>query len=130
MSVTSAAEELTDEERVKQEELEAKWNAEQLSVAAEAATSDDSEAVASHDHFPPETSPGEKYRIYSQVGTGGLRALHERGRPIYIPRPPILAYCLVIQPTGELPNQFRRVGVAEVNYDWMLRGSKTWVVLL
>lgn len=47
-----------------------------------------------------------------------------------VPQPPILAYALVLRATGAAGNEFRRVGIAEMNYDWMTNGSKTVIKMV
>jgi hypothetical protein len=42
----------------------------------------------------------------------------------------ILAYALVVRPTEKEPDEYCRVGIAEVNYEWMSRGLKSTVVLV
>ena len=46
------------------------------------------------------------------------------------PWPPILAYALVVQQTGKPPDKYRRVGIAQVNYDWISQGLKSTVMLV
>jgi hypothetical protein len=51
------------------------------------------------------------------------------GKPQLVPQPPILTYAMILRPIGK-GNEYCRIGIAEENYDWMSKGSKTTIVLV
>lgn len=49
---------------------------------------------------------------------------------VVVPKPPILAYALVLSSVGGSQNVFTRVGLAEVGYDWILTGTEQEISLI
>ncbi|KAH7322474.1 heterokaryon incompatibility protein-domain-containing protein [Stachybotrys elegans] len=100
-----------------------------------------------HEEDVEESSVREEQRQASDAGSSGDslwgrlertegRGSRERSRDrttrptITVPRPPILAYALVLKKVEASLNEYERVGVAEVNYGWMVAGAKTTLLLV
>jgi hypothetical protein len=66
----------------------------------------------------------------AEQSASSMTPLNPLYSPILIPRPPILAYALVIRPTRKAPDMYSRVRIAEVNYDCMSRDSKSTIMLV
>lgn len=60
---------------------------------------------------------------------GALAAI-SFGRRNGVPVQPILAYALVLRKTGENADEYQRLGVAEVNYDWITKGGESTIRLV
>jgi len=69
-------------------------------------------------------SPSEEL-VLAHISTlvNGTHIVEDTG--LRISNAPILAYALVLQKKGEASDEYRRVGIAEVNVEWMKEGEKS-----